>query len=173
MTVGQLRTADYIDRELGGSEREYVERFARTTFHSFWGQFGWMALPMPGNVYRVLLLLTVGVIAGLVILVWRGRWWDLIPAQRDGVIVFAAVIGLVAAEYLLYNRDFVQFQGRYLYPALIPLAGLVAAGCYGWTSLLERRFPAANWLPVAALIGMAAFAWYALDTYIVPNLTAW
>ncbi len=74
---------------------------------------------------------------------------------------------------MLYNRDFVQFQGRYLYPALIPLAFLVAIGLNGWTSLFENLFPAMDWVPVTAMIGLAVFAWYALDTYIVPNLPVW
>ncbi len=62
VTVGQPRTEDYIDRVLGGSERQYLENFAETTFHSFWGQFGWMALPMPTTIYRVFLLFTLVVL---------------------------------------------------------------------------------------------------------------
>lgn len=174
ITIGQLRTGDYIDNVLGGSTGQYLENFAQTTFHSFWGQFGWMALPMPTNIYRVFLLFAVAVIAGVGLFVWRrGSPRRLRPPQQDIVLIFAAVIGLVVAEYVLYNRDFVQFQGRYLYPALIPLAFLVAVGLNGWTALFENLFPAMEWVPVTAMIGLALFAWYALDTYIVPNLPVW
>jgi hypothetical protein len=174
VTVGQLRTSDYIQHELGGSEQQYLENFATTTFHSFWGQFGWMALPMPTNVYRVFLLFTLVVLSGAVLFAWRrGVPRKLLPPQQDALIIFAAVIVLAGAEYVLYNLDFVQFQGRYLYSALIPLAFLVAIGLNGWTSLFENVLPAMDWVPVAAMMGLAVFAWYALDTYIVPNLPVW
>jgi hypothetical protein len=44
-------------------------RFARTTFNSFWGQFGWMAAPMPEWVYGPLLLFSLATIGGLLLLV--------------------------------------------------------------------------------------------------------
>ncbi len=174
VTVGQMRTDTYIDVILGGSERQYLENYAETTFHSFWGQFGWMAIPMPLNVYRALLLFTLGVLIGAGLFVWRRRIPHALSGpQRDVLIVFAAVIVLVFAAYALYNRDFVQFQGRYLYPALIPLAFVVASGLNGWAALVEDYFPALSWLAVTAMVGLATFAWYALDTYLVPNLPAW
>ncbi len=174
VTVGQMRTDTYIEVVLGGSVRQYLKHAAETTFHSFWGQFGWMALPMPLAVYRVLLLGTVAVIAGAVIVAWRQRLLrQLSGPQRDVLVIFAAVIAFVCAAYVLYNVDFVQFQGRYLYPALIPIAFVVAVGLRGWASLLEPLAPALAWLPLAAIAVWALFAWYALETYIVPNLPHW
>jgi 4-amino-4-deoxy-L-arabinose transferase-like glycosyltransferase len=174
VTVGQPRTDEYIDTVYGGSTRVYLENFAKTTFHSFWGQFGWMALPMPTNVYRVFLLFTLAVLAGVPLFAWREHWpAELNGPQRDALIVLAAVLVLVVIQYITYNLDFIQFQGRYLYPALLPLAALVAVGLGGWVALVENRFPALVWLPVTGMIGLAVFAWYALDTYIVPNLPAW
>ncbi len=174
VTVGQLRTGDYIEVVLGGSERQYLENMVTTTFHSFWGQFGWMAIPMPANVYRLFLLFTLAVLAGVVLFARRqGGPRSLSDPQRDALVIFAAVIVFVGLAYLLYNRDFVQFQGRYLYPALIPIALLVGIGLSGWVALFDDRIPALRWLPVLVMFGLAAFAWYALDVYIVPNLPAW
>ena len=174
ITLGQKRTDDYINVDLGGSERQYLQNFVQTTFHSFWGQFGWMAIPMPTNVYRLLLVFSLGVISGFGVFLWRRNWQQqLNHNQGDVFVVFVAVIALVTAAHVLYNMDFVQFQGRYLYPMLIPLALIVAVGLYGWTALVEGYAPALAWLPVTAMIGFAVFAWYALDTYIVPNLPAW
>ena len=48
VVVGQLRTAELL-AEIG--QRAYLNRFVTTTFHSFWGQFGWMAVPMPARIY--------------------------------------------------------------------------------------------------------------------------
>jgi len=168
ITVGQPRTEEYIDTMYGGSTRIYLENYAKTTFHSFWGQFGWMAVPMPGRVYTAFLFFTMLVIAGAVLFFWQHG----LPGgpQRDVLIVFVAVIGFVFAAYILYNLDFVQFQGRYLYPALIPLALLVGVGLHGWAALVEDQFPALVWLPTTLMIGLAVFAFYALETYIVPNL---
>jgi 4-amino-4-deoxy-L-arabinose transferase-like glycosyltransferase len=174
VTVGQPRTDDYITTMYGGSTRLYLENYAKTTFHSFWGQFGWMALPMPANVYRLFLLFTLAVLAGVGVFLRRHNWHHQVNRQqRDMLIVLGVVIGLVFAEYILYNMEFVQFQGRYLYPALIPLAFGVAVGLSGWMSLAENQFPALAWLPVTAMIGLAVFALYALETYIEPNLPAW
>jgi 4-amino-4-deoxy-L-arabinose transferase-like glycosyltransferase len=174
ITIGQTRRDAYIEQVCGGSTRVYLENMVRTTFHSFWGQFGWMAVPMPPHVYRVLLGGMIVTLAGIVPFGWRNRWpRSLSDPQRAMLVIFGAVIGCVVAAFGFYNLDFVQFQGRYLYPALIPLAFLVAIGIGGWMSLAESRFPALDWLPVTVMIGLALFAWYALDTYLVPNLPAW
>ena len=174
VTIGQPRTGDYIDTMYGGSTGEYLENYATTTFHSFWGQFGWMAVPMPTNMYRGLLALSLALVASAIVFAWRASWPGTLSVyQRDGLLVLAAALALVVAAYLLYNVDFVQFQGRYLYPALIPLAGVVAVGACGPVYLLRETPRALVWLPLAALFGLALFAWYALDTYLVPNLPAW
>ncbi|MCZ7539353.1 MAG: glycosyltransferase family 39 protein [Anaerolineae bacterium] len=171
VTVGQVRTGEYIEGVLGGDERQYLENMLRTTFHSFWGQFGWMAVPLPGTAYRALWLITLGLLAGAAIYAWRERFpCALDGPARDALIVFAAVIVLVIAAFLLYNREFVQFQGRYLYPALIPLALGVAAGLRGWAGLVFGRRAPADWLPLAAIAALALFALYALEMYLVPNL---
>ncbi len=170
VTVGQLRTDDYIE-DIGSSQ--YLDKYTKTTFHSFWGQFGWMALPMPGRVYTLLLLFSLLVLTGVGLFFWRHGWpRTLTPSQRDALIVLAVVLICVVAAYILYNLSFVQFQGRYLYPALIVFAFLVAVGLTGWASLLENMFPALAWLPPTLMVGLAVFAVYALNTYIVPNLPA-
>lgn len=174
VTVGQVRTDEYIRDTLGGSERQYVKNLIRTTFHSFWGQFGWMAVPLPGTVYRALWLITLGLLAGAAIYAWRERLLRALDGPgRDALIVFTAVILLVGAAFLLYNRSFVQFQGRYLYPALIPLALIVAVGLRGWAGLVFGRRALADWLPLAAIAVLALFALVALETYLVPNLPVW
>jgi len=171
VTVGQMRTDEYIEVVLGGSEQQYLENLLRTTFHSFWGQFGWMAVPLPGRVYRALEAITVGLLAGAAIYAWRGRSPRALDGPgRDVLIIFAAVIALVTAAFALYNLDFVQFQGRYLYPALVPLAFVVGAGLCGWTELIAGQRRIAQWLPLGAIAALALFALYALETYLVPNL---
>ncbi len=171
VTVGQLRTDEYIENTLGGSERQYVENLLTTTFHSFWGQFGWMAVPLPGTVYRALWVITLGLLVGAAIYAWRERLPRALDGPgRDALIVFVVVFILVSAAFVLYNRSFVQFQGRYLYPALIPLALGVGAGLRGWAEVVAGRRALADWLPLVAIGALALFALYALETYLVPNL---
>jgi hypothetical protein len=175
VTIGQPRTDDFIDTMYGGSTRVYLEAYTTTTFHSFWGQFGWMAVPMPVSIYRGLLALSLALVASAIVFAWRAGWpGALSDPQRDALLVLAAALAFVVAAYLLYNLDFVQFQGRYLYPALIPVAGVVGVGACGPIYLLRDPPRALVWLPlVGGLFGLAIFAWYALDTYLVPNLPAW
>jgi len=174
VTVGQVRTDDYLEDQFGGDVGAYLEEAATTTFHSFWGQFGWMAVPLPPRVYQLLGLFTVGVLLGAGIFVRRAGWLRALSGpQRDAGLIFAATLVFAAAAFVLYNLDFVQFQGRYLYPALIPLGLLAALGLHGWASLLPLPDSWRAWLPVLAMFALALFAYYALDAYLVPSLPTW
>ncbi|MCA9967106.1 MAG: DUF2142 domain-containing protein, partial [Anaerolineales bacterium] len=69
VVVGQPRTAEWVAKYgVDGT----LSRFATTTFNSFWGQFGWMAVPMPRWVYAPLTLFTALVLVGLLIY-WRNK----------------------------------------------------------------------------------------------------
>lgn len=168
VVIGQLRTEDYINIELGSSQRLYWDNLTRTTFQSFWGQFGWMAFPFKPNVFRLLRLWGVLTLIGLTLYSvrtfrqWRRSYWEL-----NSLLILSIL--LVIAQFLLYNRTFVQFQGRYLYPALIPIAYLVAIGWAGWASLLQSRLPLLIWLPLLMTGTFALLSWYALNT-IIPLL---
>jgi 4-amino-4-deoxy-L-arabinose transferase-like glycosyltransferase len=171
VVVGQPRTDWYIDNVYGGSQRVYLENYARTTFHSFWGQFGWMALPLQDRIYRLIQIGLVAMLIGLVISVIRHRSWRTWQARTWGLMaLFGLSIVLVTGQFMIYNLTFVQFQGRYLYPALVPLALLVGLGFGGWTLLASRRYAWAGWLAIVPPFLLLILAWYALDQIIVPNL---
>jgi len=125
IVVGQPRTVEWFQQfGVWGTG----QRFLTTTFHSFWGQFGWMGVVMPAWVYGALGLLTLIVGAGWVILLLRRRSPD--PRRRLHGSTFILLLTLIFTLllYLGYNLTFVQHQGRYLFPALIPLACAVAVG---------------------------------------------
>lgn len=168
VVVGQLRTEDYIEKELDGSQRAYWENLTETTFHSFWGQLGWMALPMPARIYQIILLMLVMVVVGIGLQGWQSWGWK---NQRGIFVLFGIGTVLVFAQFLIYNRTFVQFQGRYLYPALIPLALATALGLNGWAMLGARltKIQWLTWLSVAIPLSLSVVAWYALDK-IIPLL---
>ena len=70
----QPRTADFI-REHGGGV--YLAQMLSTTFKSFWGQFGWMALPLDhvlgGWIYRGFGLLALAGVSGALLAMARRR----------------------------------------------------------------------------------------------------
>jgi hypothetical protein len=70
----------------------------------------------------------------------------------------------VLASFLRFNMEFFQAQGRYLFPALGPLAVAFAGGWLAWFS--PR---AARWGALALVLGMGLLALYALAGVIRPN----
>jgi 4-amino-4-deoxy-L-arabinose transferase-like glycosyltransferase len=186
VVVGQPATAQWlIDYGAGG----LLQRFFTTTYRSFWGQFGWMSTPMPDREYLIL-----GVMSAVALIGWV--WWlierrrakrqDSLQGQYGGWLLTLLFV-LTLAGYLYYNLTFVQHQGRYLFPALIPI-GLAFA--IGWWQVLDKFKGLAvrllsrstrawtPWLDQARLIVFALIFVYlarldlvALQRYIIPNLS--
>ena len=126
----------------------YMADFATTTFHSFWAQFGWMALVAPPRLYWAWALLSLAAVAGLA----RQRQWLARPTTR---LVLATLVTAVLA-YIGYNLSFQQFQGRYLFPALAPIAILLVGGWAVW--LPPRLAPWGLGLVAALLIALNAYS---------------
>lgn len=169
VVVDQLRTSDFLS-VLGRGP--YLREYATTTFHSFWGQFGWMGVPMPPRTYLLLGIFSVWVIVGLLgLLVWFRQSLSLVKGYRDGVWLLVALIAMTSVGYIGYNFTFVQFQGRYLFTAL-PSIGLgVAVGLLGWSLLLRRRWALLRWLPLGMMSLLAFLDVFSLYRFIVPNLS--
>lgn len=174
VVVGQLTTGDYIAGHdmpvpsahgIGG----WLRDAAQTTFDSFWGQFGWMGVLMTGPIYAGLMAFSGFVIIGALIALIRWRRM-LSTAQRDTLIIFAVLTLLSFAGLIYWNLKYVQFQGRYLYPALIPIGLFVAVGLSGWIGLIGRRIRYAPWAAVAVLCAFAALDVYILYRIILPAL---
>jgi len=133
----------------------------RVFFVTFWGQFGWMSLPLVGGapwegaLYLVCAAGLIGVVG-----------WLLAPGQpawrRRAVLLMlamaAAGVFLPLLNAYTAPRNQVIQQGRYLFPALAPVALLLALG---WRALLPRRMR-----PVGLAVGVLfalAFAYAALQ----------
>ncbi len=164
VVVGQPRTADWIAAQGWGA---FLHRFVTFTFQSFWGVFGWMGVFMDARVYLLLTLFSLLILTGLAYQVWRwhrGRL-TLSGFQKRGAVVLLLHLGLVVAAYLWYNLDFVQHQGRYLFPALLPISIFVAVGVLGLFSPDGSR-----WGGVVSLI-MLGF-WLGLGV-VAGGLNKW
>ena len=134
----QPRTADYIREHSGGV---YLAQMLSTTFKSFWGQFGWMALPLDhvlgGWIYRAFALLTLAGVSGALLASARRRSENgddrqrPTPRQTTGSSCWRRLL-IVLLQFGYYNLEFQQWQGRYLFPALIPIAIVLVYGADYW-----------------------------------------
>jgi 4-amino-4-deoxy-L-arabinose transferase-like glycosyltransferase len=106
----------------------------RVQFRSFWGLFGWMTVPAPERVYS--LYAAICAIAGISLVIQsaialRRRAVSLDRLAAFGLLGFA---GLTQQGYVLmlsqsHNQS--VYQGRYLFPAIAPLALAAAVGLTG------------------------------------------
>jgi 4-amino-4-deoxy-L-arabinose transferase-like glycosyltransferase len=127
IVVGQPRTAEWVARF---GARYVANAFARTTFKSFWAQFGWMGVLVDERIYQVLFLLCALAGLGLILFVAKtvARPGSLSPHQRWSLALLALSALLTFGSYGWYNLTFVQHQGRYLFPAIVPLGLFFALG---------------------------------------------
>jgi len=112
----------------------------RIFFVSFWGQFGWMSLPLVGATpwEGTLALICLGGLLGCI-------GWLAMPGhpawRRRAVALLLLVIvaGMLLPLLNAYTQPRSQTiqQGRYLFPALAPIALLLALG---WRTLLPVRW---------------------------------
>jgi hypothetical protein len=124
------------------------------TFAGFWGNYGWLQAPVPAALYGLLALLTAA--AGLGLLVrWRQD-----ATLRPILVAWLLACALMVVQTLLpmVGRDW-QPQGRYLFPALLPLMGLLLIGLDHWLRLDAQR-----WRQVALVLVLLGFNLIGLAT---------
>ena len=163
---GQLRSYEYV--ALRGWDG-LLGQMARTTFHSFWGQFGWMGVVLPARIYQALALLSALLVAGFLWWLFDRRRPRLAPPQRASMILLLLSFIFTLLEFLGYNLTFVQHQGRYLFPALIPIGTAAALGLRTLSEILPQR--TRGWATSALFAGLAALDVYCLFRFIIPFLT--
>jgi len=167
VVVGQPRTADLIAQIGMGA---YLRQAVQTTFQSFWGQFGWMELPLPTWAYQLIGAFLLAALAGIgLAFVRRG---DTKPKQ-DGQSGAWALIGLTLvlalAQFVYYNTEFLQFQGRYIYPGLIPFALFVGMGVEAWRqAVLKDRWRLVTPLMMLWLLPLNLFILWRVIPGLVP-----
>lgn len=160
VVIGQPQTAEWI---AANGLTATLNRFFVFTFQSFWGQFGWMAVVMPAWVYQLLLLFCLLVIGGL------GLNWlrpELPPLSPKSKALLLTTTLLTLLVYVGYNLTFVQHQGRYLFPALIPLSLATTVGLARWLPQKWRTY----WLPAGLALALIGLDLLALFRFIQPNL---
>ncbi len=146
--AGTAKAEDFF--QAGMSVGEYARLVADWTFRSFWFAYGTpqtarTGLPnfLPDSVYWGLLGWCLLALVGLGVWLYRVRRgvepFD--SASYAWLWLGLLTLLLVAGSFVLFVRVFFQTQGRYFYPALMPIAVLLALG---WDTLIPER-----WRPVA------------------------
>lgn len=167
------------------------QRFAYRQFRSFWGNFGWLSIPLPESVYALFNALVLGAFVGLA---WSGlrragrwRWQDwLAPVclvALGAIIVVGFARQMTSASIL---GVFTDPQGRYLFVMMTPVVWLLLSGLGALWSLFARsgalaaRWAGADKLRPAGIYismpwgvwlwssGLIMFAGYSLLALILP-----
>ncbi len=172
VVTGQPRTAELVNA-IGVTAA--IQAFAQTTFNSFWGQFGWMTVPMSGEIYRLLKLFSAAATVGFAISLFDRQWLrrsrpTAPSAQLSLTALILSGMGLLtAAVHIIYNLTFQQHQGRYLFPALIPLAIGVAIGLGSWLRPIGKKYTLIySLLPAGLAAFLIALDLWAIYRVIIP-----
>jgi hypothetical protein len=122
----------------------------KRSFESFWIVFGWMSWRAPRILILPFLGLSLAALLGL-----RSK-----KLPRGSLALGLALAGLTLGV-IKFNWNFDPPEGRYFYPALLPIAAFLAMGLDRWKLF---HLPLAAW---TALAGLALLnAWLVFDRLI-------
>lgn len=114
---------------------EIWARYAGRQYRSFWGNFGWLSISLPGGLYTLIGIVLLLALAGL--LVWSirsfGRWPSMYWLGLITLVsLFAAVIVTFARQMSPLSTSGVHTdpQGRYLFGFTTPIVWLVLSGLW-------------------------------------------
>ena len=130
-----------------------LTRRAAQGFGSFWGTVGWQ-VPMPlfpvGIQWALAVLVAAGIV-GAVIAVLRGE----LPLRVAGVLGAAAVcVGAAAVLQAVPPTEVQAISARYLFPAMVAFAVVLAAGWRNLWPLSPRAFRTVTRLAIVVMHGL-------------------
>jgi 4-amino-4-deoxy-L-arabinose transferase-like glycosyltransferase len=157
IVVGQPRL-----EQLDAASLSYL---GTTLFKSFWGQFGWMGILIDERLYQALGVVSALAAFGLLLFLARvvfGKG-SLSPYQRQSLALMGIAVAVVVAEVAYYNLSFVQAQGRYLYPGLLPIALFYVLGLRELLAPVHARF-----LLAIGVVSLALLDYVCLVRFVIP-----
>jgi len=180
IVADQLRTSTFMAEN---GVQGYWSHALRTTFTSFWGQFGWMGLPLWDWLYTLLLVVTAVLVVGLVIrkklsaISYQPSAADearlvpsLLTVGRLAWLLLALCALLAALQYGYYNLEFLQLQARYMFTGLVPFGIGLALGMEAWRGWLLGRWAWTRWLTPMPFLLLALLDAYLILRVIEPLL---
>lgn len=161
-----------------------ARHFVTVSFQSFWAQFGWMGILVDQRIY--LLLWGLCALAGLGFALYLARVLfgkssiinvhsaGPLPSQEQATSLQKWTLGLLAlclvvltAGVIQYNLTYVQAQGRYFFPAIVPIATFFVLGI---REIVSPRYTGLAFLLL--FCGMFFFDLLALLRFILPALAS-
>jgi hypothetical protein len=103
---------------------------------------------------------------------WRRPGCAELVKRRDLLVIVVGALALVVAGIVSYNLTFIQPQGRYLFPALVPIALLLALGWWRLADLLASltpwRVPVERGLVLALGVALGLLNLLCLVRFVAP-----
>ncbi|MDX1931235.1 MAG: glycosyltransferase family 39 protein [Capsulimonadales bacterium] len=147
---------------MGGSWTDYWRINAVRTFYTFFAIMpptGSQALTPPILGLVAVILLSLG---GLVGAFRAEKEGGVPPDERRNLLLMLVCLLFIVPFFVRFNLQFFQAQGRYFYPALLPVALICVTG---WRNVLgERRGWLGALLPGAVLLVMCLLQWLRFGT---------
>ena len=138
------------------------------TFRSFWAGYGVRKMTLPDTAYLALFAVLLVSAAGLISVIVRTR----ARASRDSAlwIAFAAAFAVLWGLnfWSSWTLDGAAMHGRYVYPAIVPFAALLAVGLGEAGAWLGRsRSLLAMTIPLMIAANLAYFV-----RVVIPDVVA-
>lgn len=108
------------------------------TFASFWGVFGYMKVFMPAWVYLALAAITLSAKIGSI----KGICEERVKSEenKDVILIYGLTLFLVILTFVKFNIVYFQAQGRYFYPAIVPISVFWSLGINRLLPKSKRHF---------------------------------
>jgi 4-amino-4-deoxy-L-arabinose transferase-like glycosyltransferase len=154
----------------GWEQTGWLIAFAR---EGYVGRFSWMTLPLAAWVYAAFDILLIGALiglAGVAVGVARRRGsGDRTRLWIIGTWAVAVCGGLLVAllPFLVGARGTEWPQGRYIYPCIVPISGLIAAGVSAYVPRAWKVPALAVWSVAALVLNL-----YVLVVTVIPRYQA-
>lgn len=145
-----------------------TQYLAEVMFRSFWAQFGWMGVPADTRTYVIVGAVSLVSVLGFIVFLIRS-WSNPtnVPiSRRLSLGLLGLTLALVFTGVMQYNLQYLQPQGRYLFPALLPIATFA---CLGMKEVFTARF--APVLMTFVFVGLSFLSAYSLVRFVIPWLS--
>lgn len=120
-------------RNLGVWHLFFHTSWIKTTFKSFWAVFDYMTIHIKPSYYAFILILNIAGLAGVIGLIIKNVKNGVLKGIKDNKIYFTLIFSIIISTLLhIYYSVYSDYQpqGRYMFPALVPIVLLLFKGLY-------------------------------------------